>query len=144
MLCSEDGKPIAVKAIEFDAAVEPDQIRAIIRYHPALDQADDPAFTWGPIAMLRGTPDHLVGDPDRPLGGEFREFEPMMIDQQCSDDPSVPFTELITAMKVGPEGGWVTSIDIDYTHGGSDYTLRTEWQYVACGNETERTGLCDP
>jgi len=62
----------------------------------------------------------------------------------CSDDPSVPFTELITTMKVGPEGGWVRSIDIDYIHDGTNHTLRTEWQYIACGTETERTDPATP
>jgi len=142
-LCSVDGKPARITDIRYKTAVEPRSIESIIRYVPAPPHPKGPA-SWGLVITRRGSADRVPGSLPGSIAGSYTPFQaPLVIDEPCGGDPLGPFTEVVTVMTVGPAGGWIEWVDIDYESDGKLYTLQTGWQYVACGKRIVGTDVCD-
>ena len=56
--------------------------------------------------------------------------------------PAEALHELVFTLHVGPRGGRVDQVDIDYLAGNRPMTLRLDWQMVACGSSITDPTQC--
>ncbi len=75
-------------------------------------------------------------------GGEVnRDVSGVRVEMRCPDDGlSEDFSELLTTMTVGPQGGAIESSEIAYHVGEEKYRLRVDWAFAACGVEIPGCG----
>lgn len=77
--------------------------------------------------------------PSNPVCGSSRTA-PTWTEAPCG------FTELLFVLRVGDAGGLIDRVWVDYQVGGEEYTLRIEWQMIACGEsipQVDGREVCD-
>lgn len=138
LLCTTTGKPITLKSVSYQVKVTPLELTPVIR---TGDEATDDEGTPGPIISMLGTPDRPNAPEDRLVGRFTETIEGLQVRQDCEQDDN-SFTELLTVMKVGPDGGSLDRTNIRYRSDGKDYQLRVDWELAACGDKVARE-WCD-
>jgi len=141
LLCSESGETITLQAVRYLAKVDPLSITPILRDVPDAPHRGG-GKDWAPILMRLGRPTAFVTDPHTVGGRLSRQIAGRTISRKCTHDLAAPRTELVTVMRVGQGGGWITGTLIDYEAGGHDYTLRLDWTLVACGTRISEPSIC--
>ncbi|MGW3118459.1 hypothetical protein ACWDBW_15195 [Streptomyces sp. NPDC001107] len=145
LLCSTDGAPITIDGIRYRTPVKPKSVSLKLRtVTPQLWKATVDA---GPIGAALGTPPHFQ---NRKAPGDYRDARAgSRITQSCADQDKEGsgFTELLFVLDVGRQGGYIDTAWIDYHVHGDPYTLRLEWEMVACGSRVPRaldgSAVCD-
>lgn len=144
LLCSTTGEAITVEGIRIRTPVEPINVEQKLRKVSQKARSADPALTY-----LGGSLGAAPDLPDGRLPGSYQPFEPgVRIEQNCSDldRSSASFTELLFVLRVGDAGGLIDRVWVDYQVGGEEYTLRIEWQMIACGEsipQVDGREVCD-
>ncbi|WP_247597764.1 hypothetical protein [Streptomyces sp. RKND-216] len=131
VLCSTTGSVIEIEDIRYHTTVKPLDVHLMLRTVSGKTRAADPAV--GPLGGAIGEPPDL---PDGRLPGRFEKAGPgTRITQSCADEDrsTSGFTELLFAMKVGEPGGIIDRAWIDYRTNDHLYTLKLEWEMIACG-----------
>ena len=136
-LCTgETGADIRLDAVRYQAEPAPLVARAWLRVVPAAARRDVGAgFDWRPLLVATGYPGHLQGGPW--LGTYERKVADFRVDQHCrgASDLGSRRIELVTALKVGPQGTAVKKMFVDYHVGETQYTLMIPGQQVVCGTK---------
>ena len=135
VLCSQVGEPITLDGVRYDIRAQPLSIEPELRIVPT-SSTTPPASTWAPVTARLGLPDAFDSDPRHLQGTLSADIAGHEIAGKCNANPLGTYTELLTVMTVGTQGGWVDGIAIDYEAAGQQYTLDVDWAYIACGSKT--------
>lgn len=131
VLCSAGGADVEIEDIRYSAPVGPQDVTFALRTVSAKDRASSPAVT--PVGAALGRPPNLHSGP---LPGRLADAGAgSRVTRSCADEDEegAGFTELLFVLRVGESGGWIDRAWIDYRVHGRPYTLRLDWQMIACG-----------
>lgn len=136
-LCSDDPKTnIELKAVRYEARPAPTNVKAWLRIVPTIGaRGRGSKFDWRPMIVAPGYPGHLRRGPWR--GAYKKKIAGFSVDRPCfgASDLDNPRVELLTALKVGPQGTAVKKIFIDYHVAERDYTLVVAGKQLVCGTK---------
>ena len=139
-LCAaRPGAPIVLDAVRYQALPAPTVATPWLRTVPDVGERDrGSTFDWRPLLVVAGfPPDHLAEGPWRGL--YVKDVKDVVVDQSCfgASDLDARRIELLTALKVGPQGTAVRTIYVDYHVDTADYTLVVPGQQLVCGTKVE-------
>ncbi|MDO9496340.1 MAG: hypothetical protein Q7J48_11615 [Nocardioides sp.] len=138
-LCSaETAADIRLDAVRYQTEPAPLVVSPWLRVVPAVVHRDSgAAFDWRPLLVASGYPGHLRGGPW--LGTFEKEIVDFRVDQTClgASDLDSRRIELVTALKVGPQGTAVKKMFVDYHVDQTQFTLVIPGQQVVCGSVVE-------
>lgn len=157
VLCSlEPDTRIVVQRVRYRESIEPQRVVPIVRTTTPqrlrrLTPTQRSAYL--PVYAALGSPPRFA-EPyaNAVLPGQYSTaVRGWTVDQSCRQTratetqltrgriPSHPLKELLFAVTVGPRGGQILQVDIDYLAGNRPMTLELPWAMVACG-----TAISDP
>lgn len=137
MLCTPTSHPITIEAVHQSWKVKPESVTLYIRSIPARASRVS-GKEWDPIGG--GTGKLWTLDYDKPLGGRFTtKIAGYVVADRCSSSDDVAQTELLTVMRVGPGGAWMTGSSVRYRYEGHEYVAPGRWRYIACGDRMPRS-----
>ncbi len=133
VLCSRD-EPVRVVAARVRSDVPARSARALVHVTGPQGLANGALSTLGAV---RGSPPYFE-EPWATYAptGAFYEPPGTLVDSPCSQRVVTTTTELLVSMEVGPSGGRVRDVELDYVVGDTTYTTRLRWRFVACGTAT--------
>lgn len=122
---------------------EPREVTVLLRHvrpgqltrKGARDRAEDSM----PVASAIGFPPRFSGsgrpgDGYTPAGTFTRRISGVPVRQDCGqDETKTGWTELFFVLEVDERGGEIPRAALDYLADGKPYTLRLEWEMIACG-----------
>jgi hypothetical protein len=132
-----------IERVRYRIKVKPLTITPVLRTVSATAPKGVDPMTRTPVSGLLGRPRNLM-DPMRRLDGELAPVtEGTEIRSPCTKGAE-GFTELLTVVKFGDNGGWLENVLVDYTVDGDPYTLKVDWEYLGCGKAIEDPDMCPP
>ncbi|KHL16077.1 UNVERIFIED_CONTAM: hypothetical protein LK11_18275 [Mumia flava] len=135
--CTTTGDLIVVDDVRYQFKVTPLSVRTL-----AFDARRWRGTTG--IGSTKGTPQAQLAS-DEVRGKILGPAEGFKVTVTCGEasQSEDQLLQLLTVLKAGARGAEVTDYLIDYTAGGKDYTLKVNWQLVACGTATS-PNMCQP
>lgn len=142
LLCTKGGARVDIRSIDYHYALAPVRTRALIREVPDPSARAGRPIRWAPIGSYRQSVKDIRGQ--EMLSTSIEPASGAAFATPCSNGFDGPFTELLTEMEVGTDGGWIDGITINYTSGGSNYDVSVDYNYSACGRAIAHEWFCDP
>lgn len=133
--CSTTGESIVIDDVRYEVKVKPMKIDTV-----AFRVADKNET----IGSLTGTPESLLRSKEI-RGKILGSVESLKITAPCdqSGQEAMADIQLLTVVEAGVRGAELGNYLIDYTAGEQTYTLKVDWQVVACGSATP-SDMCQP
>lgn len=139
VLCSTSGADIEIEKIRYRTPVKPVSITPQLRTVSKELRTSNPGI--GYLGSSLGTPPNL---PERKLPGTYQDATSgTHIRQSCAQEnvEGTGFSELLFVLNLDKRGGIIDRVWIDYRVEDSLYTLRIDFQMVACGTHAAKVAM---
>lgn len=136
--------PVVIDSVEaVYADTEPQTVTWWLRTVPDREQRTGPQLDWAPVLARSVSWEQLLASGQVKSSSVVPAFG-ARVEQPCAVEPKARdgFTELVTAMEVDEAGAWIEELRVRYRVGGEEYTLVSQWDYVACGSSITDRNLC--
>lgn len=126
--CTTTGEPITIERIRYRFKARPRSFRSLVF------EAERWRGATG-FGSTKGTPEVNLarGDVRGELLGDAEGF---VVTEPCGKASPDRLLQILTVLEVGARGGEVSDYAIDYSTGTGEYSLKVDFQLVACGTQT--------
>lgn len=150
ILCSTSGEQITLERVRYDTDPGSLELNTVLRVVSPLQERPPGSHNWAPISGIVGALDEspaggIALRPERPSDsapGEFIDLAGSKITQPCGQTPDLGFTEMLTGMRVDADGAAINGFTIEYRVADTEYGLKVDWSYVACGRAFTSSDVC--